>query len=327
MAAADTTDAKRRLARLSARLALPVIGAPMYIVSTPELVAAQCRAGIAGCFPALNARGSETLDGWISRVEDDLAGNRTAGDAQALPAPAPFGVNLIVHRSNTRLEADLRTCAERRIELVITSLGATREVNDAIHAHDGLVLHDVTNQKHARKAIENGADGLILVAAGAGGHAGNLSPFALVEETRTWFDGPIVLAGAVGTGRGVLAARAMGADLVSVGSRFIAAAEANATDAYKQGLVDGSGEDIVYSDVFTGVKGNYLRASVVAQGLDPDNLPTRATASLDMNAPKAWRDIWGCGQGIGTVTSVQPAGEIVAGMIAQYGEARDLLAR
>ncbi|MBB3174668.1 nitronate monooxygenase [Endobacter medicaginis] len=312
----DTSDAKRRLSRLTARLALPAIGAPMFIVSTPELVIAQCRAGIAGCFPALNARGNETLDGWISHVEDAL-------DESA----APFGVNLIVHRSNARLEADLATCVARRVGLVITSLGATREVNDAIHAHDGLVLHDVTNQKHARKAIENGADGLILVAAGAGGHAGNLSPFALVEETRAWFDGPIVLAGAIGTGRGVLAARAMGADLVSIGSRFIAAREANATDAYKQGLIDGTGEDIVYSDVFTGVKGNYLRASVAAQGLDPDNLPSRGAASLDMNAPKAWRDIWGCGQGIGTVTSVQPAGEIIAGMIAQYGDARDLLAR
>lgn len=309
----DTTDARRRLARLSARLTLPVIGAPMFIVSTPELVIAQCRAGIAGCFPALNARDPDTLGSWIDRVEAGLDGT----------AAAPFGVNLIVHRSNTKLEADLRTCVERRIELVITSLGATREVNEAIHAHDGLVLHDVTNQKHARKAIENGADGLIVVAAGAGGHAGNLSPFALVEETRAWFDGPIVLAGAIGTGRGVLAARAMGADLVSVGSRFIAAEEANASAAYKQGLVDGTGEDIVYSDLFTGVKGNYLRASVVANGLDPDNLPPRAaTPSLNLTGPKAWRDIWGCGQGIGTIGRVQPTSAIVAGMIAEYDDAR-----
>ena len=288
------------------RLRLPVIGSPMFIISGPELVIAQCKAGIVGSFPALNARPDTKLDEWLHQITEELAAwDRDNPDTPA----APFAVNQIVHRSNPRLEHDVEVCARWKVPIVITSLGARPELNEAVHGWGGITLHDVIDDRFAHKAIEKGADGLILVATGAGGHAGTLSPFALVSEVRQWFDGPIALSGAISTGGAVLAAQAMGADLAYIGSPFIATTEANAMEDYKQGIVDGRAADIVYSNLFTGVHGNYLRASIVNAGLDPDNLPESDPSKMDFGGAKAWRDIWGSGQGIGSVDAVVPAAE------------------
>jgi nitronate monooxygenase len=305
------------------RLRLPAIGAPLFIVSNPDLVIAQCKAGIVGSFPALNARPQSLLDEWLHRIDEELAA--WDRDNPATPA-APYAVNQIVHRSNDRLQQDMATCAKWKVPIVITSLGAIVEVNQAVHDWGGIALHDIINDRFARKAVEKGADGVIAVAAGAGGHAGTLSPFALVQEIRQWFEGPLILSGAIATGRAILAARAMGADLGYIGSPFIATAEANAADAYKQGICDGRAADIVYSSLFTGVHGNYLRASIAASGLDPDNLPDGDLKTMDFgggdSAKKAWRDIWGSGQGIGAIDRVRPAAEYVAELIRQYEEAK-----
>ncbi len=303
------------------RLRIPVIGSPLFIISNPELVIAQCTAGVVGSFPALNARPAEQLGVWLRRIQDALAD----WDAHHPDRPAaPFAVNQIVHRSNARLEHDLQVCLDHRVPLFITSLGARPELNDAVHAAGGVVFHDVIDDRFARKAIEKGADGLIAVAAGAGGHAGTLSPFALVQEIRAWFDGPLALSGSIATGRAVLAAQAMGADLAYVGSAFIATAEANAPDAYKQAIVDGSASSIVYTNLITGVHGNYLRASLVNAGLDPDNLPQSSPAAMDFGGdkPKAWKDIWGSGQGIGAVGAVVPAAAVVERLTHEYAAAR-----
>lgn len=306
-----------------ARLRLPVIGAPLFIISCPDLVVAQCKAGIVGAFPALNARPQTQLDEWLHQITDELAAwNRANPDQPA----APFAVNQIVHRSNDRLEADLATCAKWQVPIVITSLGAREELNDAVHDWGGITLHDIIDDRFARKAIEKGADGLIAVAAGAGGHAGRLSPFALVQEIREWFVGPLALSGAIAHGGAILAAQAMGADLAYIGSPFIATDEANAIDAYKQGIVAGRAADIVYSNLFTGVHGNYLRQSIIAAGLDPDNLPdgdlkTMNFATGNGAKAKAWRDIWGSGQGIGAVTAIEPVAVRIERMANQYADA------
>jgi nitronate monooxygenase len=310
---------------LVARLRLPVIGSPLFIISNPELVIAQCTAGVIGAFPALNARPPELLDTWLSQIAAACA----AHDAAHPEAPAaPFAVNQIVHRSNPRLEHDLEVCERHRVPIVITSLGAREDVNARVHGWGGVVLHDIINVTHAKKALDKGADGLIAVCTGAGGHAGTLSPFALVEEIRQFFAGPLVLAGAIATGRGILAARALGADLAYVGSAFIATREANAAAAYKQAIVDGSAADIVYTNLFTGVHGNYLRPSIVAAGLDPDALPASDPSKMDFGGAgaKAWKDIWGCGQGIGAIDAVVPAGELVARLRREYDAARAALA-
>ncbi|HYU94653.1 MAG TPA: nitronate monooxygenase family protein [Sphingomicrobium sp.] len=305
-------------------LRIPVVGAPLFIVSNPKLVIAQCIAGIVGSFPALNARPAELLDEWLHEVTEALAAwDRDHPDRPA----APFAVNQIVHRSNDRFEHDMAVCAKWKVPIVITSLGARVELNEAVHGWGGITLHDVIDDRFARKAVEKGADGVIAVAAGAGGHAGRWSPFALIQEIRAWFDGPLILSGAIANGGSVLAAVAAGADLAYVGSPFIATVEANAPDAYKQAIVDSGASDIVYSDLFTGVHGNYLRASIVNAGLDPDNL---AAGSLDTmkfgsdgsSRAKAWRDIWGSGQGIGVIDRVQPAGDYVAELAAQYDAAK-----
>jgi nitronate monooxygenase len=312
---------------LAARIRFPVVGSPMFILSTPELVIAQCKAGIIGSFPALNARPKEALDGWLTRIREEL----TAHDAAHPEAlAAPFAVNQIVHKSNDRLEHDLEACVRHRVPVVITSLGAREDVNAAIHSYGGLVFHDVINVAHARKALEKGADGLIAVCAGAGGHGGTLSPFALVQEIRSFFNGPLLLGGAIANGRAVLAAQAMGADLAYVGSSFIATTEANATEAYKQGVVEGAASDIVYTNLFTGVHGNYLRASIVNAGLDPENLPVSDPSKMNFgsggaSAAKAWRDIWGCGQGIGAVRAVESVEERVASFRREYEDARRAL--
>jgi nitronate monooxygenase len=300
-------------------LRLPVIAAPMFIVSGPELVIAQVQSGIIGSFPALNARPSSQLDEWLHQVREGTQG-----------CAAPFAVNLIVHRTNTRLEEDLAVCARHRVPLVITSLGAREDVNAAVHAWGGVVLHDVIDDRFARKAIEKGADGLIAVAAGAGGHAGTLSPFALMQEIRAWFDGPLALAGAIAHGRSILAAQALGADFAYIGTPWIATTEANAEPGYKQAIVAGRAQDIVYSNLFTGVHGNYLRASIEAAGLDPDNLPQGELKTMDFGsggttAAKAWRDIWGSGQGIGAIEMVEPVAARVEAMAAQYAAARAAL--
>lgn len=312
------------------RLRLPIIGSPLFIVSGPDLVIAQCKAGIVGSFPALNARPQSLLDEWLHRITEELASwNRDNPDRPA----APFAVNQIVHKSNDRLEADLMTCAKWQVPIVITSLGAREDLNTAVHGWGGITLHDVINDRFARKAIEKGADGLIPVAAGAGGHAGVTSPFALVSEIRQWFDGPIALSGAIGNGRSVLAAQAAGADLAYMGSAFIATKEANAADDYKQGIVEGHAADIVYSDLFTGVHGNYLRGSIEAAGLDPDNLPKGEYKTMDFGSggnqdKKAWRDIWGSGQGIGSVHAVQSVAERVDELEREYHAARaELIAK
>ncbi|MDP8993425.1 MAG: nitronate monooxygenase family protein [Pseudomonadota bacterium] len=308
------------------RLRLPVIGAPLFIVSNPDLVIAQCKAGIVGSFPALNARPQTQLDEWIHRIVEELAAwDRAHPDAPA----APFAVNQIVHRSNDRLEADMTTCAKWQVPIVITSLGAIVEVNQAVHGWGGITLHDIIHDRFARKAVDKGADGLIAVSAGAGGHAGTLSPFALVQEIRQWFEGPLILSGAIATGRAVLAAQAMGADLAYIGSPFIATEEANAVAEYKEAIVAGRASDIVYSSYFTGVHGNYLRASIVAAGLDPDRLPEGDVRKMDFaggeSAKKAWRDIWGSGQGIGVVERVRAAAAYVAELARQYEAAKSEL--
>jgi nitronate monooxygenase len=306
------------------RLRIPVIGAPLFIVSNPKLVIAQCTAGIVGSFPALNARPAELLDEWIHEITEALAAwDRDHPDRPA----APFAVNQIVHRSNDRFEHDMQVCAKWRVPIVITSLGARVELNEAVHSWGGITLHDVIDDRFARKAVEKGADGVIAVAAGAGGHAGRWSPFALLQEIRAWFDGPLILSGAIANGGSVLAAQAAGADLAYVGSPFIATAEANASHAYKQGIVDSGAADIVYSDLFTGVHGNYLRSSIVNSGLDPDNLDagsldTMKFGSDGSNKSKAWRDIWGSGQGIGAIDRVRPAGEFIELLAEQYTAAK-----
>uniref|UniRef100_E6PR75 Uncharacterized protein n=1 Tax=mine drainage metagenome TaxID=410659 RepID=E6PR75_9ZZZZ len=307
-------------------LRLPVIGSPLFIISNPKLVIAQCTAGIVGSFPALNARPASQLDAWLAEITEALAAwDKTHPDQPA----APFAVNQIVHRSNDRLEHDMMACAKYRVPIVITSLGARPEVNQGVHAWGGIVLHDVINQAFAHKAIEKGADGLILVATGAGGHAGVQSPFALVQETRAWFDGLLVLAGAIARGDAVLAAQAMGADLAYVGSAFIATEEARAPDAYKRMIVQGAAQDIVYSNLFTGIHGNYLRGSIVAAGMDPDHLPEGDPSKMDfasaIGGAKAWKDIWGCGQGIGAIDRVLPAAELVAKLGQEYRAARQRL--
>ena len=308
---------------LRRRLALPAIAAPLFIISNPDLVIAQCKAGIVGSFPALNARPAAQLDEWLHRITEELA----AWDRDHPEAPsAPFAVNQIVHRSNDRLEHDVELCVKYKVPVVITSLGAREDVFAAIHSYGGVVMHDVINQLFAHKAIEKGADGLIAVAAGAGGHAGQLSPFALVQEIRAWFDGPLALSGSIAKGDAILAAQAMGADFAYIGSAFIATKEANAAENYKQAIVDCGGEDIVYTNLFTGVHGNYLRPSIVNAGLDPDNLPVSDPSKMNFGSggntgAKAWRDIWGCGQGIGAVDAVMPAGELVARLRAEYDAA------
>ena len=307
------------------QLRLPVIGSPLFIISNPDLVIAQCKAGIVGSFPALNARPAAMLDEWLHRITEELAAhNRAHPDAPA----APFAVNQIVHKSNDRLEADIATCAKWKVPITITSLGAREELNRAVHGWGGITLHDVIDDRFARKAIEKGADGLIAVAAGAGGHAGRLSPFALIQEIRAWFDGPLALSGAIASGGAVLAAQALGADFAYIGSAFIATDEAQADARYKQAIVDGRAADIVYSDLFTGVHGNYLRASIVAAGLDPDDLPHGDLTTMSFasgGAAKAWRDIWGSGQGIGAIDAVVPAAERVARLAEEYRAARTRL--
>ena len=308
------------------RLRLPVIGSPLFIISNPKLVIAQCTAGIVGSFPALNARPAAQLDDWLAEITEALAAWDRAHPGQ--PA-APFAVNQIVHRSNDRLEHDLTLCAKYRVPIVITSLGARPEVNQAVHSWGGIVLHDVIHNAFAHKAIEKGADGLIAVAAGAGGHAGTQSPFALVQEIRQWFDGPLALAGAIARGDAVFAAQAMGADFAYIGSAFIATEEARAPEAYKQMIVQGAAQDIVYSSLFTGVHGNYLRGSIAAAGLDPDHLPEADPSKMDFAAAiggaKAWKDIWGSGQGIGAIEGVVPAAELVARLGREYAAARQRL--
>jgi len=299
------------------RVVVPVIGAPLFIISQPELVIAQCKAGVIGAFPSLNARPEPVLEEWLVRELDDY-------DAAHPERPsAPFAVNLIVHKSNLRLMHDLELCVKHGVKIVITSLGARPEVNEAIHSYGGIVLHDIINVAFARKAIEKGADGLIAVAAGAGGHAGTWSPFALVQEIRAWFDGPLALSGAIANGRAVLAARAMGADFGYVGSAFIATQEAHASDDYKASIVASGAQDIVYTNLFTGVHGNYLRGSIERAGLDPGNLPESDPSKMSFasDKTKAWRDIWGSGQGIGAVSHVPTAGELVARLAREYAEA------
>ncbi|MFZ5547535.1 MAG: NAD(P)H-dependent flavin oxidoreductase [Pseudomonadota bacterium] len=302
-------------------LPLPIIGAPLFIISNPKLVIEQCKAGVVGSMPALNARPAEQLDEWLAEITETLAAYNQANPDK--PA-APFAINQIVHKSNERLEHDLQVCAKYKVPIIITSLGARTDVNDAVHSWGGVVLHDVINNTFAKKAIEKGADGLIAVAAGAGGHAGLKSPFALIQEIREWFDGPLALSGAMSTGGGVLAARAMGADFAYIGSAFIATHEARAAEDYKHAIVEGSSDDIVYSNLFTGVHGNYLKRSIRAAGLDPDNLPESDPSKMNFggDAKKAWKDIWGCGQGIGGIKQIQPAGELVARLAREYRAAQ-----
>ncbi len=311
----------RALPPLFRNLRLPVIAAPLFIVSGPELVIAQCKTGIVGSFPALNARPQSELNEWLHRITEELA----AHDAAHPEAPAaPFAVNQIVHRTNARLEEDLATCAKWRVPLVITSLGAREDVNAGVHGWGGLVLHDVIDNAFAKKAVAKGADGLIAVAAGAGGHAGALSPFALMQEIRGWFDGLVALSGAIACGRSVLAAQALGADFGYIGSAFIATQEANASAAYKDGIAAGAAADIVYTNLFTGVHGNYLRGSIVASGLDPDHLPVsdRSAMNFGNTSAKAWKDIWGSGQGIGAVEAVVPTADLVERLMREYQKAK-----
>ena len=307
---------------LSERLRLPVMASPLFIISNPELVIAQCKAGVVGSFPALNARPIEALDEWLTRIETELAEHDRLNPQRL---SAQFAVNQIVHKSNDRLEHDIEVCVRHKVPIVITSLGARRELNDAVHSYGGIVLHDVIDDRFARKAIDKGADGLIAVAAGAGGHAGFQSPFALVQEIRRWFDGPLLLSGAIANGRAVLSAQAMGADMAYIGSAFIATREANAVEAYKQMITECSANDIVHTNLITGVHGNYLKPSLVRAGLDPDNLPTSDPSRMDFSQnrqkPKAWKDIWGCGQGIGVLDQVLSAGELVDRLDAEYREA------
>lgn len=307
------------------RLRIPVIAAPLFIISNPDLVIAQCKSGIIGSFPALNARPADQLEVWLERITTELAEHdRLHPDRPS----APFAVNQIVHRSNDRLEHDMAVCAKFKVPIVITSLGARPEINDAVHEWGGIVMHDVINNTFARKAIEKGADGLVAVAAGAGGHAGSQSPFALVQEIREWFEGPLALSGAITSGRSVLAAQVMGADFAYIGSAFIATEEANAAEAYKQMIIESSAQDIVYTNLITGVLGNYLKPSIRNAGMDPDNLPvsdpTKMDFGSDRNRPKAWKEIWGCGQGIGVVRTIDSAAVFVQRLISQYDDARQL---
>ncbi len=310
------------------RLRLPLIGSPLFIISGPELVIAQCKAGVVGSFPALNARPQSLVDEWLHQITEELAAwNRDNPDTPA----APFAVNQIVHKSNDRLDADMATCAKWQVPMVITSLGAREDVNNAVHAWGGIVMHDIIDDRFARKAVDKGADGLIAVAAGAGGHAGTLSPLALISELRDWFDGPLALSGAIGNGQSILAAQAMGADLAYAGSAFIATKEANAFEAYKQGIVEGRAGDIVYSNLFTGVHGNYLRGSIEKAGLDPDNLPVSDPSKMNFGSggnteAKAWKDIWGSGQGIGAITEVKSVGDYVDQLEREYLAAKAELA-
>jgi nitronate monooxygenase len=311
---------------LKDNLRLPVFASPMFIISHPPLVLAQCKAGVVGAFPALNARPQEQLDDWLAEITETLAAHDAANPARRA---APFAVNQIVHKSNARLEKDLEACVRHKAPIVISSLGAVPEVNQAVHSYGGLVLHDVIHDRHARKAIEKGADGLIAVAAGAGGHAGTLSPFALVQEIRQWFDGPLLLSGAIANGGAVLAAQAMGADMAYVGSPFIATEEARAPDDYKQMVVASKAADIVYSNLFTGVPGNYLKGSVRNAGMDPDNLAQSDASAMSFAEgsakSRAWKDIWGCGQGIGAIDAVVPAARLVDRLADEYAAARAAL--
>lgn len=306
------------------KLRLPVIGSPLFIVSGPELVIAQCKAGVVGSFPALNARPASQLDEWLHQITEELAAhNRDNPDRPA----APYAVNQIVHKSNNRLQEDIATCAKWQVPITITSLGAQEELNKAVHSWGGIVLHDVINDRFAHKAIEKGADGLIPVAAGAGGHAGVTSPFALIREIREWFDGPVALSGSIAHGASILAAQAVGADLAYIGSAFIATKEANAVDGYKENIVEAKAADIVYSDLFTGVSGNYLRQSIVRAGMDPDNLPKGDISTMNFGSggnteAKAWKDIWGSGQGIGAVKDVRTVAEFVDQLESEYREAK-----
>ena len=310
---------------LQNRLRLPVVGSPLFIISNPDLVIAQCKAGIVGSFPALNARPEPVLEEWLERITSELA----EYDAAHPDAPsAPFAVNQIVHGSNARLKHDMDMCVKYEVPIVITSLGAKEWVNEMVHSYGGIVLHDIINNRFAKKAIEKGADGLIAVAAGAGGHAGTTSPMALIQEIREWFDGPLLLSGAIATGDAVLASQAMGADLAYIGSAFIATEEADAEQAYKQAIVDYGADDIVYSSLFTGVHGNYLRPSIEAAGLDPNNLPESDPSKMDFGSggntdAKAWKNIWGCGQGIGAVKELGTTADYVAKLTGEYQRAKD----
>jgi len=311
---------------LQDRLRLPVVASPLFIISGPDLVIAQCKAGIVGSFPALNARPAAELEVWLERITRELAEHdRLHPDRPS----APFAVNQIVHRSNDRLQHDLDLCVKYKVPIVITSLGARPELNEAVHSYGGIVLHDVIDNTFAKKAIEKGADGLIAVAAGAGGHAGKQSPFALIQEIREWFDGPLLLSGSIASGRSILGALAMGADLAYIGSAFIATQEANAVPGYKEMITQSAAKDIVHTNLFTGVHGNYLKPSIVAAGMDPDNLPEGDVSTMnfgtDRQKPKAWKEIWGCGQGIGVLKDVPPAGELVARLAAEYETARRAL--
>src|SRR3954469_7028629 len=313
-----------KLPHALANLSIPVIGSPLFIISNPKLLIEQCKAGIIGAMPALNARPAAQLDEWLHEITETLAVHNRSHPEQ--PA-APFAVNQIVHKSNDRLKHDMEMAVKYKVPVIITSLGARTDVNDAIHSYGGVVLHDIINNMFAHKAVEKGADGLIAVAAGAGGHAGVKSPFALIQEIRQWFDGPLALSGAIATGGGVLAAQAMGADFAYIGSAFIATHEARASDAYKQAIVEATSDDIVYSSLFTGVHGNYLKPSIRAAGLDPDNLPESDPSKMNFGGgegskPKAWKEIWGCGQGIGAVHEVLPAGELVAKLRREYEAAK-----
>jgi nitronate monooxygenase len=307
------------------RLLLPVIAAPLFIVSNPDLVIAQCKAGVVGSFPALNARPAPVLEEWLKRIAGELGEHDAAHPNR--PA-APFAVNQIVHRSNDRLMHDVEMCVKHQVPIVITSLGAREEVNQAVHSYGGIVLHDIINDTFARKAVAKGADGLVAVAAGAGGHAGTISPFALVQEIRSWFDGPVALSGSIATGGAILAAQAMGADFGYIGSAFIATEEANASNNYKQMIVDGGADDIVYTNLITGVHGNYLKNSLVAAGLDPDNLPVSDPSAMNFGRgdnKKAWKDIWGSGQGIGAVREILSTAALVSRLAAEYETARERL--
>ncbi|QRR35637.1 nitronate monooxygenase [Hydrogenophaga sp. YM1] len=316
---------ERYLPPVLKNLKFPVIGSPLFIISNPKLVLAQCKAGVVGSMPALNARPASQLDEWLAEITEGLAAHNKAHPDQ--PA-APFAINQIVHKSNDRLEHDMQLCAKYQVPIVITSLGAREDVNQAVHAWGGIVMHDVINNVFAHKAIEKGADGLIPVAAGAGGHASVKSPFAMVQEIREWFGGPVALSGAIASGGAILAAQAMGADLAYIGSAFIATHEARAVEGYKQMIVDSNSDDIVYSNFYTGIHGNYLKGSIRNAGMDPDNLPQSDPSKMNFatgegsNAAKAWRDIWGCGQGIGAIREVMGAGELVARLQREYAEAK-----
>jgi nitronate monooxygenase len=314
-----------KLPPVLANLPFPAIASPLFIISNPKLVIEQCKAGIVGSMPALNARPAAQLEEWLIEITETLAAYNKANPDK--PA-APFAINQIVHKSNDRLEHDMAMCVKYKVPIIITSLGAREEINAAAHSYGGVVLHDIINNKHAHKAIEKGADGLIAVAAGAGGHAGVKSPFALIQEIRQWFDGPVALSGSIATGDAILAAQAMGADFAYIGSAFIATTEARAADDYKQAIVDSNSDDIVYSNLFTGVHGNYLAPSIRAAGLDPENLPESDPSKMNFggDAKKAWKDIWGCGQGIGAIQAVQSTAQLVAQFKAQYQAARARLA-